>query len=81
VVVTAYIVPSSQILSTLKMEAAYFSEKSVLTQLNVTISQKTAFFRVTTVKTSNPRETLMIAESSDLEFISIPSKCIQLPQN
>jgi hypothetical protein len=46
-------VPSSPILVTLMMEALSSSETSVLTRATGITSQKTAFFIVTAVKTSN----------------------------
>jgi hypothetical protein len=42
--------------STLKMEATHFSETSVIISPQAATSQKTAFFTVTAVKTSNPTE-------------------------
>jgi hypothetical protein len=48
--VTANVVPSSQIFVTLLMEALSTSETSVFTRATF---QKTAFFIVTAVKTSN----------------------------
>jgi hypothetical protein len=46
-------VPSSSILVTLMKEALISSETSVLTRVTGVTSQKTPFFRVTAVKTSN----------------------------
>jgi hypothetical protein len=46
-------VSNSLILSTLKMEVTRSSEMSVLTKATRRTSQKTAFFLVTAVKTSN----------------------------
>jgi hypothetical protein len=51
--VTANVVPSSPNLVTLMMEALRSSETSVLQQLHGVTSQKTQFFIVTSVKTSN----------------------------
>jgi hypothetical protein len=50
--VTASVVPNSQILVTLMKEALSFSETSVLTRASRLTSQKTPFFIVTAVKTS-----------------------------
>jgi hypothetical protein len=51
--VAASIVPSPPILVTLMEEALGSSETSVLTRATRVTSQKTSFFIVTTVKTSN----------------------------
>jgi hypothetical protein len=51
--VTACVVPSSPILSTLVKEALSSSEASVLQEPHAVTSQKTQFFLVTAVKTSN----------------------------
>jgi hypothetical protein len=52
--VKANVVPSSPILLTLMMEALSSSEMSVLTRTIWCKSQKTAFFILTAVETSNP---------------------------
>jgi phospholipid N-methyltransferase len=51
--VTGNVVPSSPILVTLMMEAIHFSETWYLQDPHGVISQKTAFFIVTAMKTSN----------------------------
>jgi hypothetical protein len=51
--VTANVVPSSPIIATLMMEALRPSETPVLTRATRRNIQKTAFFIVTAVKTSN----------------------------
>jgi hypothetical protein len=52
--VTANVIPSSPILVILMKEALSFSETSVLTKVTTEVtSQKTPFFIVTAVKTSN----------------------------
>jgi hypothetical protein len=51
--VTAYVVPSSLILVTLMKEALRSSETSVVTRSHGVTSQKTPFYIVTAVKTSN----------------------------
>jgi hypothetical protein len=51
--VTADVVPSSPILVTLMMEPIRSSESSVLKETHGVTSQKTAFFIVTAVNTSN----------------------------
>jgi hypothetical protein len=51
--VTASVVPSSQIIVTLMKEALSSSETSVLTRPHGVTSQKTPFFIVTAMKTPN----------------------------
>jgi hypothetical protein len=51
--VTANVIPSSPILVTLKTEALRSSERRFLQEPHGVTSQKTAFFIVTAVKTSN----------------------------
>jgi hypothetical protein len=63
-------VPSSLILVTLMMEALSSSETSVLQEPHGVTSQKTPFFIVTAVKTSNLTLSL---------FVSIPCKNRQFP--
>jgi hypothetical protein len=51
--VTANVVPSSPILVTLMMEAIHFPKRRFSQEPRDVTSQKTAFFTVTAVKTSN----------------------------
>jgi hypothetical protein len=51
--VIAYVVPSSSTLATLMMEAIRSSDTWFLQHSHAVTSQKTAFFIVTAVKTSN----------------------------
>jgi hypothetical protein len=64
IIVIAKVAPTSLILVTLMMEAICSSETSVLTEPHGVTPQKTTFFIVSAVKTSNPTSLMRLEKAA-----------------
>jgi hypothetical protein len=76
--VTASVVPSSQIIVTLMMEAIHFSKTSALKKPHGVTSQKTIIFMVTAVKTSNLTNVSQFSELTPSHTQLLQCKCLYL---